>query len=197
MAGQERGPRRRSYEFRVRGHLGAKMLRAFPAFAARTRGEDTLLTGCLPDQAAVYGLIARLEALGLELVEFRPLPACLRRVPPCPRPSPMSQARHPHLPQQARPPRWFEHVPRGPHVPCFGCRRAGAVRRFWPCGPPGYIYWPGGPQGQYPPAVAIASRAPCRSQPSLAPGAPSLGRPLSSSLSRRREREHVEQPQVA
>jgi hypothetical protein len=79
MAGQERGPRRRSYEFRVRGHLGAKMLRAFPAFAARTRGEDTLLTGYLPDQAAVYGLIARLEALGLELVEFRPLPACLRR----------------------------------------------------------------------------------------------------------------------
>jgi hypothetical protein len=79
MTGQERGPRRRTYEFRVRGHLGAKMLRAFPAFAARTRGEDTLLTGCLPDQAAVYGLIARLEALGLELVEFRPLPACLRR----------------------------------------------------------------------------------------------------------------------
>jgi hypothetical protein len=78
MTGQERGPRRQVYEIRVRGHLGAKMLRAFPAFAARTRGEDTLLTGCLPDQAAVYGLIARLEALGLELVEFRLLPACLR-----------------------------------------------------------------------------------------------------------------------
>jgi hypothetical protein len=74
MTGEEDGPQRRSYEIRVRGHLGAKMLRAFPAFAARTRGEDTLLTGFLQDQAAVYGMIARLEALGLELVEFRRLP---------------------------------------------------------------------------------------------------------------------------
>lgn len=74
MTGQERGQQRRNCEIRVRGQLGAKMLRAFPAFAARRRGEDTLLTGYLPDQAAVYGLIARLEALGLELVEFRRLP---------------------------------------------------------------------------------------------------------------------------
>ena len=34
-----------------------------------------LLTGCLLDQAAVYGVIARLEALGLELIEFRRLPS--------------------------------------------------------------------------------------------------------------------------
>jgi hypothetical protein len=60
-----------TYEIRVRGHLGPKMLRAFPALAARTQGEDTLLTGCLPDQAAVYGVIARIEAFGLELLEFR------------------------------------------------------------------------------------------------------------------------------
>jgi hypothetical protein len=74
MTYEERGLRR-NYEIRVRGHLGAKMLRAFPALAAQTRGKDTLLTGCLPDQAAVYGLIARLEALGLELVEFHRLPS--------------------------------------------------------------------------------------------------------------------------
>jgi hypothetical protein len=74
MTGQERGPRQPAYEICVRGHLGAKILRTFPAFAARTRGRDTVLTGCLPDQAAVYGAIARLEALGLELVEFRRLP---------------------------------------------------------------------------------------------------------------------------
>jgi hypothetical protein len=74
MTGQGRDPQRRNYEIRVRGHLGATMLRAFPALAVRTQGEDTLLTGCLPDQAAVYGVIARLEALGLELIEFRRLP---------------------------------------------------------------------------------------------------------------------------
>jgi hypothetical protein len=64
-------PQQRNYEIRVRGHLGAAMLRAFPALAARTRGEDTLLRGCLQDQAAVYGVIAKLEALGLELLELR------------------------------------------------------------------------------------------------------------------------------
>jgi hypothetical protein len=74
MTRQEGGPQPQNYEFRVRGHVGAKMLRAFPALGARTRGEETLLTGCLPDQAAVYGTIARLEALGLELVGFRRLP---------------------------------------------------------------------------------------------------------------------------
>ena len=73
MTCEERDPQRRNYEIRVRGHLGAAMLRAFPALAARTRGEDTLLRGCLQDQAAVYGVIAKLEAFGLELLELRRL----------------------------------------------------------------------------------------------------------------------------
>jgi hypothetical protein len=60
-----------TYEIRVRGHLGPRMLRAFEALSAEPQGEDTLLTGYLPDQAALYGVIARLEALGLELVELR------------------------------------------------------------------------------------------------------------------------------
>jgi epsilon-lactone hydrolase len=74
MTDQEPGQRQWTYEIRVRGHLGGKLLRAFPAFAVRTRDRDTVLTGCLPDQAAIYGAIARLEALGLELIEFRRLP---------------------------------------------------------------------------------------------------------------------------
>jgi hypothetical protein len=75
MTREERDPQQQNCEFRVRGHLGAKMLRAFPALAAQTGGEDTLLRGCLPDQAAVYGVIARLEALGLELIALRRLPS--------------------------------------------------------------------------------------------------------------------------
>jgi hypothetical protein len=73
MTCEERDPGRPNYEIRVRGHLGAAMLRAFPGLAARTLAGDTLLRGCLQDQAAVYGMIARLEALGLELVELRRL----------------------------------------------------------------------------------------------------------------------------
>jgi hypothetical protein len=74
VTGAERGPQQK-YEIRVRGHLGTRMMRAFPALGAQPRGEDTLLTGRLPDQAAVYGVIARLEALGLELLELRRLPS--------------------------------------------------------------------------------------------------------------------------
>jgi epsilon-lactone hydrolase len=74
MTCEERDPQRQNYEIRVRGRLGPKMLRAFTALAAQTEGGDTLLSGCLPDQAALYGVIAKLEALGLELLEVRYLP---------------------------------------------------------------------------------------------------------------------------
>jgi hypothetical protein len=64
-----------SYEIRVRGHLGATMLRAFPALRAETRSQDTLLRGAVADPAALYGVLAQIEALGLELLEVRRLPA--------------------------------------------------------------------------------------------------------------------------
>jgi hypothetical protein len=60
-----------SYEFRVRGHLGEMMRTAFPELEARFDGDDTVLSGALPDQAAVYGVLAAIEALGLELIEVR------------------------------------------------------------------------------------------------------------------------------
>jgi hypothetical protein len=60
-----------SYEFRVRGHLGQTMRIAFPELGSRFDGDDTVLTGALPDQAAVYGVLAAVEALGLELIEVR------------------------------------------------------------------------------------------------------------------------------
>jgi hypothetical protein len=62
------------YQIRIRGHLGATMLRAFPALHAETRGRDTLLRGALPDQAALHSVLAQVEALGLELLEVRRLP---------------------------------------------------------------------------------------------------------------------------
>jgi hypothetical protein len=57
-----------SYEIRVRGYLGPTMLRAFPALHAETRGQDTLLCG-VADQSALHGVLARIEELGLELLE--------------------------------------------------------------------------------------------------------------------------------
>ena len=37
-------------------------------------GGDTVLTGPLPDRAALHGVLAEIEALGLELLEVRRLP---------------------------------------------------------------------------------------------------------------------------
>ncbi|TCC49559.1 hypothetical protein E0H73_42185 [Kribbella pittospori] len=62
------------YDIRVRGPIGPTMMQAFPTLTASSRGQDTILTGSLPDQCVLYGIINQLEALGLELLEIRPLP---------------------------------------------------------------------------------------------------------------------------
>jgi len=59
------------YEFRVRGHVGQTVRRAFGDLRAETNGADTLLKGGVADQAALHGVLARIEALGLELIEVR------------------------------------------------------------------------------------------------------------------------------
>jgi len=58
-------------EFRIRGRLGKSLLGAFPGLHGQVSGSDTLLAGLLPDQAALHGVLAQIEALGLELLEFR------------------------------------------------------------------------------------------------------------------------------
>jgi hypothetical protein len=59
------------YEIRIRGLLGGMLLSAFPDLRAQAHGTETVLTGPLADQAALYGLLAQMEALGLELLEVR------------------------------------------------------------------------------------------------------------------------------
>ena len=61
----------RCYEIRVRGPIGPTIMQAFPTLTATRSGQDTLLTGSLPDQSALYGVINQLEALGLQLLEIR------------------------------------------------------------------------------------------------------------------------------
>ncbi len=60
------------YMIRIRGHLGATVLSAFPALAPQQDGADTVLTGLL-DRSALYGVLAEVEALGLDLLEVRQL----------------------------------------------------------------------------------------------------------------------------
>jgi hypothetical protein len=43
--------------------------------ASEVEGGDMVLTGWLEDRSAVFGVVAQIEALGLELLELRPLGA--------------------------------------------------------------------------------------------------------------------------
>jgi hypothetical protein len=54
------------------GHLGATVMCAFPAMALRRSGADTVLTD-RRDRSALFGVLAEVEALGLELLEVQQL----------------------------------------------------------------------------------------------------------------------------
>ena len=60
------------YLIRINGHLGATVLSAFPGLAPQRQGRHTVLTGLL-DRSALYGVLAEIEALGLDLLEVRQL----------------------------------------------------------------------------------------------------------------------------
>jgi hypothetical protein len=75
VTGTRRDPGPQRYEIRVHGHLGEMIRSAFPDLQARTRDDTTVLSGVFADQAALYGALAEMEALGLELIEVRRLPA--------------------------------------------------------------------------------------------------------------------------
>ena len=61
------------YAIRINGRLGATALSAFPSMVAELKAGETVLTGFLEDRSAVFGVVAQIEALGLELLELRRL----------------------------------------------------------------------------------------------------------------------------
>jgi hypothetical protein len=60
------------YTIRIKGRLGTTVLSAFPELAPQHHGTYTVLTGLL-DQSALFGVLAEIEALGLDLLEVRKL----------------------------------------------------------------------------------------------------------------------------
>ena len=59
------------YEIRVRGRLSASLVSSFEGLSATVEPVETILSGPVEDQAALYGVLSRVQALGLELVEVR------------------------------------------------------------------------------------------------------------------------------
>ena len=62
-----------SYEIRIKGELRQPVLALLGDFAASTKAPETVLSGALPDQEALHRVLARLQALGLELIAVRRL----------------------------------------------------------------------------------------------------------------------------
>jgi hypothetical protein len=57
------------YEICVERHLGPSTGAHFPGWMLRHRADgNTLMTGVLPDQAALHGVLTRIRDLGLTLV---------------------------------------------------------------------------------------------------------------------------------
>ena len=63
------------YAFRISGRLTPALSAVLEPLKSIDTSGDTLLVGPVTDRAALHGYIAHLEALGLELLELRRLPA--------------------------------------------------------------------------------------------------------------------------
>jgi hypothetical protein len=61
------------YEIRVVGVLPPEALLDYERLSASVEPVETVLHGSLPDQAALQGLLARLETFGVQVVEVRRL----------------------------------------------------------------------------------------------------------------------------
>lgn len=77
------------YEIRVAGVIPPDALRGFEQLAA-DQPTETMVRGPLPDQAALNGLLARLESSGIQLMRLR-----RRKYPPAVRQDTSGSARRP------------------------------------------------------------------------------------------------------
>ena len=56
------------YQITVRGRLSDTLVTAFGGMSATPSAAGTVLCGEIADQAALYGVLDRIESLGLELI---------------------------------------------------------------------------------------------------------------------------------
>ena len=63
------------FTIRIKGRLGPTALSAFPSMVPELKGRDTVLTGLIEDRSALFGVLAQIEVLGLDLLELRQIPA--------------------------------------------------------------------------------------------------------------------------
>ena len=63
-----------TYRIVVRSELNGRYAVAFEGMEMEAKGEDTVLTGKIIDQLQLYGILERVNGLGLELLSVQALP---------------------------------------------------------------------------------------------------------------------------
>jgi hypothetical protein len=71
-----------TYEIRISGAIPEEVAAEFGEVQVVTTAVSTVLSGDLADQAALLGLLARLRALGLTVLEVRHVQAITHTDPP-------------------------------------------------------------------------------------------------------------------
>lgn len=63
-----------NYQIRVQGHLGSQWQVWFDSLTITTQPTgDTLISGPMTDQAALYGILKKVRNLGLPLISVNPI----------------------------------------------------------------------------------------------------------------------------
>lgn len=61
------------YEIRIKGRLSDSLSETFEDFNSSVKPAETVMRGELRDQSELYGMLERIQSLGLELIEVRKL----------------------------------------------------------------------------------------------------------------------------
>ena len=67
-------PETTTYEIRIKGRVSRALLDSFDGLDSDLEPVETVLHGPIKDQAELHGVIDRIQALGLELIEVRRVP---------------------------------------------------------------------------------------------------------------------------
>ena len=66
-------PARALYQLRVEGAIPPDLLRDLDGLRVSVEPAETVLSGTLPDESALFGVLVRIHSLGLKLLEVRRL----------------------------------------------------------------------------------------------------------------------------
>jgi hypothetical protein len=62
-----------AYQIHLKGALDSSWSDWFDGFSINVQGGDTILVGVVPDQSALYGILAKINDLGLSLISVTKL----------------------------------------------------------------------------------------------------------------------------